>query len=88
MEQKQGYCFLTEKEMMWAEALMEALKNSGIPSVYQTVLGAGVALEVGRSLERYQIFVPCEKIEEAREIDGALFGGEEEGGSSEEENAL
>lgn len=38
------YVFLTEKEAMWAEMLMEALQKANIPSTSVPVYGAGLVM--------------------------------------------
>lgn len=41
------YVFLTEKEAMWAEMLMEALQKANIPSTSVPVYGAGLVMRAG-----------------------------------------
>ena len=71
-------CFLIEKEVMWAEMLIEVLENNQIPYTYTTSMGAGMALKVGPLFERYQIFVPYAYIEQARDCVRTLFKEESE----------
>lgn len=61
------FCFLTEKEEMWAKLIIEILEDNHIPSAHLPVWGAALAMKGGRA-ERYQIFVPFEKLEEATDL--------------------
>ncbi len=51
------YVFLTEKEAIWAEMLMEALQKANIPSTSVPVYGAGLVMRAGVQ-ERLRIYVP------------------------------
>ena len=68
------FCFLTERDMMWAEMLRAALADAGIESAYRPVLGAAVSTSIGKALERYQIYVPVDCYDEAQDVMLALFG--------------
>ena len=70
-----GYEFLTEKEVMWAELLEQVLKDNGVACVSVPVYGAGMTLR-GGVMERYRLFVPREKRTEAEELLKELFSGE------------
>lgn len=67
------FCFLDERGQMWAGMLCDVLEQGGIPCVQRSVLGAGVAMRVGANLERVRVYVPFERLDEARELVGALF---------------
>ena len=67
-----GYEFLSEKEAMWAEMLMQALKENGIPCTSLPVHGAGFVMRTG-IMERLQVFVSAEKKPQAEEILEELF---------------
>ena len=69
------FCFLLEKEAMWAEMLREVLRDQGIPCVHQPVYGAGLIMNVGAAMERYRLFVPYEFLDEAQEMAKQLFAG-------------
>lgn len=68
------YCFLTERELMWAEMLRGALADSGIESAYRPVFGAVVTAHMGSALQRHQIYVPVEAYDDAKDVMFALFG--------------
>ncbi len=67
-----NYEFLTEKETMWAEMLMQALKDNGIPYTATPVYGAGLVMKTGMK-ERMKIYVPGENKANAEEILEGLF---------------
>lgn len=69
----EDYCFLAEKEEMWANLFQEVLQNNGIPAALLPVMGAGVSLKSGR-MEEYRIFVPYGRLEEARDLFRLTFG--------------
>ena len=74
------FCMVDEYQGMWAHMVCDVLEQSGIPCVSRSVLGAGLAMSVGLNLDRQMVFVPYERLSEAREIARALFdGGEPEG---------
>ncbi|MCR5663859.1 MAG: DUF2007 domain-containing protein [Oscillospiraceae bacterium] len=68
---------LTEKEAMWAEMLMEVLKDNGVPCTAMPVFGAGFSMRTGTP-ERLKIYVPREKIPDAQELMEELFPMETE----------
>ena len=70
------FCFLDEQTQMWAEMLCDVLEKNGIPCFSRSVLGAGLAMAVGANMDRQRVFVPYEKLDEAKEIDSELFAGE------------
>lgn len=67
------FCFLAEKEAMWAEMLMDVLKSSDIACTCQSVLGAAISWKLGQTFERYKLYVPYECLNQAREILDTLF---------------
>ena len=71
----QEYVLLTEKEEMWARMLLEVLKDNGVPCTSVPVHGAGFALKTGMQ-DSLRIFVPAEKLAQAKELLEALFSAE------------
>jgi len=67
------YCFLTEKEMLWAGMLEDVLKQNDIPFFTKQILGAGLALKIGPMSERCRFYVPYSHFQEADELVEALF---------------
>lgn len=76
--QANDYVFLVEKELMWAEMLMDALEDNGIRAVSSNVMGAGLTVRTGVMTERLRIFVPYGSLELANEITDLMFGETEE----------
>ena len=74
------YCFLTEKEMIWAGMLEDVLKQNGIPYFTKQMLGAGLALKIGPMSERCRFYVPYSHFQEADELVEALFAPVQEKG--------
>ena len=70
------YQLLTEKEDIWAGMLEQVLKDNGVDCVSIPMLGAAVTLKAG-ARERYQIFVPKHKLQEAEELLNELFSDAE-----------
>lgn len=68
------YCFLTEREVMWADMLRAALADADIESAYRPVFGAAMSVSMGKALERHQIYVPYDCYEGALAVMFALFG--------------
>lgn len=67
-----SYVFLTEKEAMWAEMLMEALQKADIPAASVPVYGAGLVMRAGVQ-ERLRIYVPLKSKPQAEELLEELF---------------
>lgn len=61
----QDFCFLGEKEQVWATAFGDLLKDNHIPFLTQNVLGAGLAAKMGPALERTRFYVPYCQYEQA-----------------------
>lgn len=66
------YVFLTEKEKMWAEMLLEVLKTNGIACVTEPVYGAGLVMKAGVQ-DYLKIFVPAVQKDKAEELLQELF---------------
>lgn len=70
-----GYELLTEKDAMWAEMLLQVLKDNAVACTALPVHGAGLTNRTGIP-ERLQIYVPKESIASARELMQCLFPSE------------
>lgn len=64
--------FLTQKEAMWAQMLIQVLKDNNVPYTAIPVHGAGLTIKTGMR-ESLNIFVPKEAKEKAQELMEALF---------------
>ena len=64
--------FLSQKEAMWAQMLIQVLKDNNVPYTAIPVHGAGLTIKTGMR-ESLNIFVPKEAKEKAQELMEALF---------------
>jgi len=71
-EMNGGYQLLAEKETIWAEMLMEMLKNNDIACVSSPVHGAGLVMRAGIQ-DRQKIYVPAAKWQDANDLMQAFF---------------
>lgn len=71
-----NYELLVEKEAMWAEMLLQVLKDNNIPCTALPVHGAGLVMKTGIQ-ERLKIFVPSESKSQAEELLNELFSNSE-----------
>ncbi len=69
------FVLLTEKELIWAEMLMEVLGDNDIPYARLPVLGAAFSMRTGTP-ERLRIYVPADKKARAEELMAELFSEE------------
>ena len=69
------FVILTEKEAMWAEMLMEVLRDNGIFCTAAPVFGAGFSMRTGTP-ERLKVYVPAEEADRAAELMEELFPAE------------
>ena len=69
------YKLLVEKESMWAEMLIQVLKDNDIPCTSLPVHGAGLVMKAGVQ-ERLKIYVPADKMEQAKDLLNELFSEE------------
>lgn len=68
---------LTEKEAVWAEVLIEMLRNNGIPCISSPIYGAGLVVSAGVQ-ERRKVCVPADCYQTASELLQAFFPDKEE----------
>ena len=69
------FVLLTEKEEMWAQMLMDVLKDNGVPCSALPVYGAALALKSGKQ-EHLRVYVPSQYLPQATELLDALFSAE------------
>ena len=74
--QETGFELLAETDAMWAEMLMQALKDNDVPCAAVPVHGAGLVMKTGMR-ERLKVYVAADKAAQAGEILEELFGGTE-----------
>ncbi len=71
-------CFLAEQDYLTTSMLEDVLKQENIPFLTKGVMGAGLAIKAGPTLERTRFYVPFERLQEAEEVLDELTGGGEE----------
>ena len=71
------YCYLTEKDPMWAGMLSDLLRQSGIQFITKDEFGAAMAAKFGRQMERTRFYVPFEHFEEAKALVAEFFRPEQ-----------
>ena len=69
------YVLLTEKEAMWAEMLVQVLKDNHIPCTTVPVYGAGRVMKTGVQ-EHLKVYVPHSSMPEAQELLSELFSSD------------
>lgn len=70
------YCYLSEKEAIWTEALSDLLTQNQIPFLTKNVLGAGLAAKMGSAAEKVRFYVPYAHYETARMLEQEFFSAE------------
>lgn len=78
----EDYCYLTEKETIWAKALGDILTENRIPFATKNTLGAGLAAKMGPAMERVSFYVPYAHYENAKILEREFFSADPEGDSS------
>lgn len=69
-----GYVLLTEKESMWAEMLVQVLKDNSIACTTMPVYGAGMVMKTGIQ-EHLKVYVQQKDMEKANDLLSELFSG-------------
>ena len=67
-----GYEMLVEKEEMFAQMVTQVLQDNEIPCAVLPVNGAGFVIKTGVQ-DRLQVYVPVERLKQARELLRELF---------------
>lgn len=78
--QANDYCYLTEKDTIWAGAMSDLLKQNNIPFISKNLLGAGLAARMGPALERTRFYVPYSYYSLAQELEKEFFSADFSGG--------
>ena len=69
------YKLLTEKEEMWAQMLMQVLRDNDSPCTALPVHGGGFVLKTGMQ-DSLRVYVPAGKLPQATDLMQELFSGE------------
>ena len=68
----EDFCFLTEPEPLWIQALMDLLRDNGVEYLTRNVFGAGMVTKTGIP-QRTRFFVRYRDYGTARELNEAFF---------------
>lgn len=71
------YCYLAEKEQIWAGALSHIFSQNNIPFVTKSVLGAGLSAKIGPALERIRFYVPYAHYKAAKDLEREFFSADD-----------
>lgn len=69
----EDYCYLTEKDSVWAGVLEDCLRQNGIPYLTKSTMGAGLTAKVGSMFEIIRFFVRYDFFRQAKELEEELF---------------
>ena len=75
MPQSDDFCYLTEPEHLWTQALRDILKDNGIEFLERNIYGAGQVKRTGIP-QRVRFFVRCRDYQKAKELNEAFFNAE------------
>lgn len=67
------YCFLVEKDAVWAGVLEDCLRQNGIPCLTQSAKGAGLTVKTGSMFDSIRFYVPYFRFHEAQDLTEQLF---------------
>lgn len=71
--QGDDYCFLIEKQYIWANMIKEYLDKANIPYICHQDMGSALALKVGPMLENYSFYVPYNHYTQAKNMVDEMF---------------
>lgn len=69
----EDYCYVIEKNLLWAKIIQEAFEKNNIPFIVSPVYGAALSLKIGPYLESYRFFVPYKYIDKASTLIAQMF---------------
>lgn len=72
------YCFLTQKDALWAGVLEDALRQNGIPYLTENTMGAGLTIKAGTMLGSVRFYVRYAHYHVAKDLEIMLFTPNEE----------
>lgn len=67
------YCYLTEKDSVWAGVLEDCLRKNAVPYLTQNTLGAGLTAKMGSMFETIKFYVRYAYYQQAKELEEELF---------------
>lgn len=72
MPQSDDFCFLTEPDPMWVQALMDLLQDNGVEYLTRNIHGAAMMIKMGIP-QRTRFFVRYRDYQRAKELNDAFF---------------
>jgi len=69
----EDYCYLVEKDSVWAGVLEDCLRQNAIPYLTQNTLGAGLTAKMGTMFEKTKFYVRYAFYRKAQELEAELF---------------
>lgn len=73
LPQPEDYCYLTEKDTIWAGMLSDIFTQNGVPFITRNTLGAGLTAKLGSAMERTKFYVPYASYAQAQSLERELF---------------
>ena len=70
------FCMVAEVHYMQAEMLKELFADNGIPCTDRSVLGAGITVKLGVNVGFVRVYVPYDRLDEAKALYDAYFNSE------------
>lgn len=70
------YCFLLEKNAVWADTFGQLLEQNGIPYTTQNTSGAALVLKKGLAQTMVRFYVPYVHYQTALELDQGFFSSQ------------
>lgn len=67
------YCFLTERDILWAGLFEDALRQNAIPYLTENTLGAGLAAKIGTAAGSVRFYVRYAYYHRSKELEESLF---------------
>ena len=74
MPQPEDFCFLTEPDPLWTQALCDLLQDNGVEYLTRKVHGAALMTKTGIP-QRTRFFVRYRDHQRAKELNEAFFSG-------------
>ncbi len=71
----EDFCFLTEPDPLWVQALSGLLRDNGVEYLTRNVHGAGMITKTGIP-QRVRFFVRYRDFEKAKELNEAFFNAD------------
>ena len=74
--ESEDYCFLTEKELVWAGVLEDCFRQNQILYLTESTLGAGLTAKAGSMFESIKFYVRYDDFHRAEALTEELFSSD------------